>query len=296
MKGFLSGRLKSLNQKELAILIRALLDRYPIIVTGDSEENIDLISESLINLVPHRREVVFGTDFIRQEEYEQLINHEKSDYNGERLIFRAPSSLAFENYQPITPFRGWVIAVPSHIEQRMINSLNQQAWCFLILRIRGDRLSLQINDGHKWLNEVSFEEKLLDKVLTETEMKIERISRVLKRAARGKVSERLEKSLIDLDPEEERVRQSLFREHVLAFVQAAWRILVILQRLRLLEGVGVKSVISEKMLRQAIDYKGAAISRLMEFIQAEWGEDFRSVVEGGRDRSFGDRLEGYWTV
>ncbi len=296
MTSFLSGPLKSLNQKELAILIRALLDRYPILVTGDSEENIDFITDTLINLVPHRREVVFGTDFISKQEYEQLINHEKSDYNGERLIFRAPSSLTFENYQQITSLRGWVIAVPSHFEQKMITSLNQQAWCFLILRSRGDRLSLQINDGHKWLNETSFEEKLLDKVLTETEMKIERISRVLKRAARGKVSERLEKSLVDLDPEENRVRQSIFREQILAFVQAAWRILVILQRLRLLEGVGVKSVISEKMLRQAIDYKGAAINRLMEFIQAEWGEDFSSVVEGGRDRSFGDRLEGYWTV
>jgi hypothetical protein len=110
------------------------------------------------------------------------------------------------------------------------------------------------------------------------------------------VSERLEKSLVDLNHEEDRVRQSLYKEHIQAFVEAAWRVMIILLRLRLLEGVGVKSVLSDKMLRQAIDYKGASIDRLMEFIKAEWGEDFQTSVQDGAGQKFGDQLEGFWTI
>jgi hypothetical protein len=127
-------------------------------------------------------------------------------------------------------------------------------------------------------------------------MKMERITRILRRAAQGKVSKRLEKSLIDLNHEEERVRQSLYREHIQGFVEAAWRVLIILMRLRLLQGVGVKSTISNKMLQQAIDYKGASIERLMEFIKSEWGEDFHSSVQEGTGQTVGDRLEGFWSI
>jgi hypothetical protein len=72
--------------------------------------------------------------------------------------------------------------------------------------------------------------------------------------------------------------------------------LTILSRLRLLEGVGLSSTISDKMLYEAIDYKAAPIDRLLEFIKAEWSEDFSKAVQAGRARSFGDRLEGFWTT
>jgi hypothetical protein len=49
-------------------------------------------------------------------------------------------------------------------------------------------------------------------------------------------------------------------------------------------------------LYEAIDYKAAPIERLLDFIKAEWSEDFSRSVEGGRARIFGDRLEGFWTT
>lgn len=296
MRALLNGPLESIEQNKLAQIIRTLLDRYPIIVVGNSDEPIDLVTETLISLVPHRREYVFGSDFITGTEHEQIINHENSDYNSERIIFRAPSSAAEAVSNRIQDFKGWVIASNIESFEKIHATLKVLTKILVVIRLQNGSLSVELNGGQNYLSDTSFEQKLLEKVVSETRIKIERIKRVLCRTAQGKVNERLERSLIDLQHEEERIRQSLFREQMLAFVQAAWRTLIILLRLRLLEGVGVKSVISEKILREAIDYKFASVTRLMDFINAEWGEDFRHSVEGGRKRSFGDRLEGSWSI
>jgi hypothetical protein len=296
MTTFLGGPLGTLERRELAVVLRALLDRIPIIVSGDSAEDADLMAEALVSLVPHRREVVFGSDFASHSEHEQMIHHEQSDYDGERILFRAPSCTIPAITQQIRSFGGWVIATNGHNLKRIVGVVEARHRSVVVLNLVNQGVKLKPNGNERSLSQTSFEQKLLEKVVSETEMKIERIARVLRRAARGKVSERLESNLVDLGHEEERVRQSLFREHIGAFVHAAWRMLTILSRLRLLEGVGVSSTISDKILYEAIDYKAAPIERLLDFIKAEWSEDFSRSVEGGRARIFGDRLEGFWTT
>jgi hypothetical protein len=240
--------------------------------------------------------MVFGSDFVSYSEHEQMVQHEKGDYNGERMIYRAPSSAAQLVSNQIIDFKGWVIATDQlHLEE-IRQSLAQNSLLPLTLRFNEGKLTIESNGNSNTFSETNFEHKLLEKVTSETRTKIERITRILKRAAQGKVSERLEKSLVDLNHEEERIRQSLYREHIQAFVEAAWRVMIILLRLRLLQGVGVKSVISDKMLQKAVDYKGASVNRLMDFIKAEWGEDFQASVQDGTGQTFGDRLEGFWTI
>lgn len=296
MSTFLDNGLYTLGRKQLAIVLRSVLDRYPIIIYSESPEAVDPIAESLVKLVPHRREMVFGSDFVSSSEHEQMVNHEKGDYNGERIIYRAPSSAAQLVPSQISDFRGWVIATDQNNVSPIQEALNQSSISPLTLHFNEGRLKVESNGNSKEFSDTNFELKLLEKVTSETRTRIERITRILKRAAQGKVSERLEKSLVDLNHEEDRVRQSLYKDHINAFVEAAWRVMIILMRLRLLQGVGVNSVISDKMLRQAIDYKAATIDRLMEFIKAEWGEDFQTSVQEGAGQTFGDRLEGFWTI
>jgi hypothetical protein len=296
MNKFLDSVLDTLDRKHLAIVLRSILDRYPVIVSSDVPESADTIAETLVKLVPHRREVVFGSDFISRSEHERMVDHEKSDYNGERMIYRSPSSAMNLLSKEISSFQGWVIVTNPYTFDQIRSSLMNNPFPPVVLRYKGGVLELEPNGGTKIVSNTSFEEKLLEKVTSETRMKMERITRILRRAAQGKVSKRLEKNLIDLNHEEERVRQSLYREHIQGFVEAAWRVLIILMRLRLLQGVGVKSTISNKMLQQAIDYKGASIDRLMEFIKSEWGEDFPSSVQEGTGQTVGDRLEGFWTI
>ncbi|TRO54320.1 hypothetical protein E2P64_09290 [Candidatus Bathyarchaeota archaeon] len=296
MSTFLDNGLFTLGRKQLAIVLRTILDRHPIIIYGELSESVDSVAESLVQLVPHRREMVFGSDFVSYSEHEQMVHHEKGDYNGERMIYRAPSSSAQLVSNQITDYKGWVIATDQvHLED-IKQTLAKSSVLPLTLRFSEGKLKIESNGDSSTFSETNFEHKLLEKVTSETRTKIERITRILKRAAQGKVSERLEKSLVDLNQEEERIRQSLYREHIQAFVEAAWRVMIILLRLRLLQGVGVKSVISDKMLQQAVDYKGATINRLMEFIIAEWGEDFQTSVQDGTGQAFGDRLEGFWTI
>ncbi|MFW9830162.1 MAG: hypothetical protein ACFFD8_00040 [Candidatus Thorarchaeota archaeon] len=296
MNTFLDSSLNTLGRKDLAIVLRSVLDRFPVILYSDSAEAVDSIAEALVKLVPHRREVVFGSDFVSFSDYNNLVNHEKSDYNGERIIYRAPSSATELVTNEITDFTGWIISANQKNFEWIYKILSQNPSPLIILHLKDGALKLKANGKSRAFTNTSFENKLLEKVTSETRIKMERITRILRRAAHGKVSNRLEKSLIDLNQEEERVRQSLYREHIQAFVEAAWRVMIILMRLRLLQGVGVNTTISDKMLRQAVDYKGASIDRLMEFIKAEWGEDFQSSVQDGTEQSFGDRLEGFWTI
>jgi hypothetical protein len=294
MNTFLDGGLNTLGRKQLAIVLRSVLDRYPVIIHGDSPEIIDSIAEALVKFVPHRKEVVFGSDFVSHSEHERMISHEKSDYNGERIVYRSPSSSTELLCSQINDFQGWIMAIDQKDIEEVKSTLIQSSP--IIIRVAEGVLKLESNGTSKTISKTRFEEKLLEKVTSETGAKMERITRILRRAAHGKVSERLEKSLVDLKHEEERVRQSLYREHIRGFVEAAWRVMIILMRLRLLQGVGVNLVISDKMLKQAIDYQGSSINRLMDFIKAEWGEDFRSSVEDGAGHQFGDRLEGFWSI
>lgn len=296
MNTFLNSELNTLGRKQLANVLCSILNRNPVILYSKSSEAADSIAESLVKFVPHRREVVFGSDFICRSEHDELIMHEKSDYNGERIIYRSPCSAAPLVSSQIVDFQGWIIAAEEGNFESLQNTLLENSSFPIVLKLKDKALLLESNGNPAIKSDTNFELKLLEKVTSETRTKMERITRILQRATHGKVSERLEKSLIDLNQEEERVRQSLYREQILAFVEAAWRVMIILMRLRLLQEVGVKSTISDKMLIQAIDYKGASIDRLMEFIKAEWGEEFQSSVQEGTGQTFGDRLEGFWTI
>jgi hypothetical protein len=296
MKAFLDSSLKTLGRKELAIVLRSVLDRYPVIIHGDSPEILDSIAEALVKFVPHRKEVVFGSDFVSYSEHERMKSHEKSDYNGERIVYRSPTSATQLLCSQIKDYQGWIVASDQNNFDELKRNLAESSLSPIIIRFEEGTVKLESNGSSKTIANTRFEEKLLEKVTSETGAKIERITRILRRAAHGKVSERLEKNLIDLKHEEERVRLSLFKEHIQGFVEAAWRVMVILMRLRLLEGVGVKSGISDKMLTQAIDYKGSSINRLLDFVKAEWGEDFQSSVQEGAGHQFGDRLEGFWSI
>ena len=110
MTKFLDGVLTTLERKNLALVLRALLDRYPVIVYSDSQESVDLVTEELVKLIPHRREIVFGSDFISRAEHEQMVHYEQGDYNGERVVFRAPASTAKMVANEISNFKGWIIA------------------------------------------------------------------------------------------------------------------------------------------------------------------------------------------
>lgn len=296
MSTFLDNGLFTLGRKQLAIVLRSVLDRHPIVVFSDSQESMDSIAESLVKLVPHRRELVFGSDFVSSSEHEQMMLHEKSDFNGERMIYRAPSSSTQLLTEQIIDFQGWIIATNYTHLPELKQAFLPRSISPLVLQVKENTLTIVSNGTPNAFSDTSFELKLLEKVTSDTRTRIERITRILKRTAQGKVSKRLEKSLVDLNQEEDRVRQSLYKEQIQAFVEAAWRVMVILMRLRLLQGVGVKSVLSDKMLQQAIDYKGASIERLLVFIKAEWDEDFQSSVQEGKGQTFGDRLEGFWTI
>ena len=293
---FLDDLFRTLEQKKLAIILRALLDRYPILVCSDRGTS-DRLVENLATLMHHRREIVYGTDFVTRSEHERLIAHEQSDYNVERLIYRAPtSSAATILTEKIRNFSGWVIATDYASFDDICAIVQSDTKCTVILKGEEEKLSLHLQGDGGRISDTSFERKLLDRVMSDTYVKIERITRVLKHAAHGKVSNRLEQSLIDFHMEEERIRRSLFREQIYAFVHAAWRTLIILSRLRLLREIGVETSISDKTLSQAIDYTGAPIRRLLDFIEAEWGENFHETIRKGRVRSFCDRIEGFWTV
>ena len=84
------------KKDHISLILFCLLDRVPIIVTGDDSEEINNFLIELSELVHFRRDYVFYTDFISVEEYEDLISNESIDYNYQRSHIRCPCEVAIK--------------------------------------------------------------------------------------------------------------------------------------------------------------------------------------------------------
>ena len=74
--------LDMLKRQDASLIFYSLLNRVPIIVYGESSEDVNNFLIELSELIPFRKEFVFYTDFISVSEYENLIQNETIAYNN----------------------------------------------------------------------------------------------------------------------------------------------------------------------------------------------------------------------
>ena len=96
--------LEDLKKSDSSLIFYCLLNRIPIIITGEDSEIIDNFLIDLSDLMHFRKEVVFYTDFISNSEYQGLLQNEVIDYNSQRAQIRCPCEVAGKSLIEINQF------------------------------------------------------------------------------------------------------------------------------------------------------------------------------------------------
>lgn len=227
---------------DFALILRCVFDRVPIIIGSKDKEKLDDLLIKLCDLIPIRKEIVFGTDFLEKEEFDVIIQEEKLDYDNQRIIFRAPVNSEDLILDKIENLKGWIIGL-------CING-NVNAFFEKALRLRkknGTFLFIKFDEANKIefvklysendeKLDTNLEKRIIKKTFSQTEFALERIKRVLDKKIQGHngINQSIISSIIDLSQEELIIKENIFKKEILEFYQASRRGLALLTRLNFL--------------------------------------------------------------
>ncbi|MHA1229943.1 MAG: hypothetical protein ACTSRP_00160 [Candidatus Helarchaeota archaeon] len=288
-----------LGKENFSKILRGLFNRVPIVVVGDESLQVDKVINSLVQLMPHRNELVYWSDFIEEDELIRLYQEEENDFNVSRIIIRSPSNATPHAFRKINSnnFSGWVIgySLKDRITLReAIENISKKINTSIILYLNRDKLEI-IESNYKWNGmEYDFEKNLIHKAIIETEEALEKMKRVLQKKIKNYKNSGIIEAIMNFETEEEKIRQNIYRQKINEFVQAANRALAILSRIELLQELGFNIQISDKTLLKTIDYQGVGHKRLLEFLLYEYGIDFSKCIGTGLKIDIGDIIESRW--
>lgn len=291
--------LEKLKKKQISQILFCLLDRIPIVVMSKDVDKIDDFLIELSELIFFRKEIIFFNDFVSSEEYEELIRNEDLDYNSQRIHVRCPCNVSHKALDNFDTFKSWILGVQlplkieetKHLEKKIQSTLKN----FLKIIISKNDISIEIEGLNPKELELTLENTILQKILSDTERSIIRMSRVL--SEKIKISEMdkdLLKTLLDFDVEKLELQKSIFKEEVQKFYSGSKRAFFILNRLGLMNNLNLNTKIGSKTLLETIDYEEAPIERIISFIEKEWGVNYYDLIENGRNIFVGDKIQSLW--
>ncbi|MHA1269499.1 MAG: hypothetical protein ACTSPY_06885 [Candidatus Helarchaeota archaeon] len=287
-----------LGKDNFTKMLRGLLNRTPIFIIGNESIQIDRIVNSIIQLVPHRHEMLYWNDFVENHEVEQLFTEEEADYNIKRLIISSLSNATPHALRKIMKFKGWVLGYMAKNKpfREIIDELEGTIDEAIFLLIHNNGIDM-ITHGFEWNGvKFDFERNIVQKSIIETEIALEKMNRVLRKKIKSKniPSNQMLNAILNFDTEESKIRQNIYNQKIEEFVQASLRALAILSRIELLQELGFNIQISEKTLFKTIDYYEVDHERLVEFLKYEYGIDFSKCIGTGMKIAIGDVIESKW--
>lgn len=286
-------------------LLNTLLERMPVIVAGEDIELVDDIAESLTTLCPHRHKLVFWRDFTSEPEILAVWEEEKHNYEVNRTIVCGLSGNLRLAMDRISHFAGWILAVPLGSTvlgiQVTEKTLQDATSCILrnssncgILRVSSPS-SITFSLVKSSDNSLDVEKKIVNKILIRKKQSLERIRRLLTKSLRGlDMSEHILGAVLKLDDESEKLTQDVFEEEINNYVHAARRAVTLLSRIRLARELGASTILTERNLYEAIGWDGGDLPDLIQFIRAEWHEDFSDCVKSGALSGLGAWVDSMW--
>jgi hypothetical protein len=286
-------------------LLNTLLERMPVIVAGEDIELVDDIAESLTTLCPHRHKLVFWRDFTSESEILAVWEEEKHNYEVNRTIVCGLSGNLRLAMDRISHFAGWILAVPLGSTvlgiQVTEKTLQDATSCILrnssncgILRVSSPS-SITFSLVKSSDNSLDVEKKIVNKILIRKKQSLERIRRLLTKSLRGlDMSEHILGAVLKLDDESEKITQDVFEEEINNYVHAARRAVTLLSRIRLARELGASTTLTERNLYEAIGWDGGELPDLIQFIRAEWHEDFSDCVKSGALSGLGAWVDSMW--
>ncbi len=289
------------NTENFALILRALLDRIPIIVFGENDDEINEIIDELTSLIKNRQELIFYTDFISKPELENILQLESVDFDSKRILIKSPPTVTFKAVDLFDDFKAWILGYNvaiDDIEKRtyLLKNLTKKTDYFLSLKIEKEqKLIVNIEGKNAKILDINFEKTMIREVMNNTEIAIEKMVRILrKKIPTSTIDSTILMNLLNFRLEENRVKKNLLEKQILDFINAAGRAFALLTRINQLNDMGIPFEISEKTLQKTIMFEECRLKRIFEFIAREWNENYAPEIKLNKSSEFADIIEGLW--
>jgi len=291
--------LEDLKKSDSSLIFYCLLNRIPIIITGEDSEIIDNYLIDLSELMHFRKEVVFYTDFISNSEYQELLQNETIDYNSQRTQIRSSCDVSGKSLIEIDQFNSWIIGFKLENNklklENFIKFIKEKVKVFLNIMIYSKSISINTVGLDLKQLDLTFEQNILQKISRDTEKAIVKMKRVLlEKTKTEKLDKDLIKILLDFEVEKKELKKNILKNEIQKFYSGSKRAFFILSKFNLLNSFEMNVRIGSKSLLEIIDYDEASIRRMVSFIEKEWGEDFSDLFENGKKVNALDSMQSLW--
>lgn len=281
-----------------AITLRCILDRIPVIVIGNSDQEVEDFINDLSGLISFRNQLVFYTDFVEKDDYYNVILNEENDFEAQRNTFLCYPFAVERTIEIFDHFNSWIIGCTKEFSdqfQKVKEILYNNHNYFLIIRLEQHVLKAQI-EGQKFPNlKIEFEKWLFQYAIKSTEIAIERMRRVIsKNINLKKLPNDAYHNIMNFSFEEKELKINIIKKEINNLYQACRRSFNILNRMKSIENLNLKTRISAKTLLNTIAYEQASIERILDFIIAEWRSNYNIFLESKKISNFTDTFESLW--
>ena len=291
--------ISELKKSISSMILYSLLNRIPIIIIGEEANEVDDFLIELSELMHFRKELVFYTDFISIEEYQQLLQNESIDYNSQRTQVRCPCGVSYKSLINFEYFNSWIIGFEMKDQrkkvQELMNYIKSRIPVFLGIKFISKSINVELEGINSKEFDFTFEQNVLQKISQDTEKAVIKMKRVLsERIKSEKLDRDLINSLLDFEVEKQELKKNILKSEIQNFFSASKRAFFILSRMNLMNNFEMNTRIGSKTLLETIDYNEASIERISTFIHKEWGEDFSELFENGKKANALDSMQSLW--
>ena len=290
----------SSKNEDIALILHCILDRIPILIISSNEEEVENVMNGLTNLISFRSIMIFYTDFVNLDDYNNLLESEEYDMEVQRNIFLCYPFALEKAIEVFENFNFWIIGCTNSIENRpylnkLFKVLNNNNSQFLLIDVQKNSLKPRIVGKNAEKLDISFEKSLYQNAINHTEVAIEKMKRVIsKRINTKKILKEQYENIMNFYYEEMELKENIIKKEITDFYLASKRMLNILTRMKNLEVLGYSTSISSKTLFSTIAYNQSPIERILNFIMQEWNMDYNTFLNSKKSSNFTDTFESLW--
>ncbi len=287
------------------MLLHAVLNRFPILVVGQIPEAVDEFVDGLVSMAPHRHQLVFWRDFTLEDEILAVWLEERHNYEVARSVVCAKSANLRLLLDRMSSLVGWIVGVPygsrvlgldidDATMERVYHIARQGSPNVGILKVDSSE-QVQFQTMRPIESKLEVEKHIVGKILSRKRQSLERIRRLLKKSVRDMtVPESFVSELLQLEEESSSITKDMFYEEVNGFVHAAHRAVTILSRVRFARELGASTKLTKRNLFEAIGWNIGELRDIIQFIKAEWHEDFSDCVSDDSLLGIGAWVDSMW--
>ena len=111
------------KNEDIALILHCLLDRIPIVIVSSNEEEVENMMNGLTGLISFRNVMIFYTDFVNLDDYNNLLESEEYDMEVQRNIFLCYPFALEKAIEVFEDFNFWIIGCTNNVENREMRAL-----------------------------------------------------------------------------------------------------------------------------------------------------------------------------